>query len=157
MNRSLLVLLVLLAPFHSTFAQTTPQPWYERLRFGGDFRSRYEEFHQNHAQTRHRGRLRLRLRIDTNINEDTRFHIQLASDDPGTPVATNQTFTDFFQPKPFSLDRAYLAYQSTAAPAIVLGFGKFDAPQKTTQMLFDEDINFEGGWDPGHQPARARR
>jgi hypothetical protein len=147
MNRSLLVVFVLLAECHSAAAQTTPQPWYERLRFGGDFRSRYEEFHQDNTQTRHRGRLRLRLRVDTNINEDTRFHMQLASGDPGTPVATNQTFTDFFQPKPFNLDRVYMAYHPTAAPALTLGFGKFDAPQKTTQLLFDEDINFEGGWE----------
>jgi hypothetical protein len=75
------------------------------------------------------------------------LHLQIASGDPGTPVSTNQTFTDFFTPKPISLDRAYVAYNPKAASAITLGLGKFNAPQTTTQLVFDEDLNFEGGWE----------
>jgi len=45
-----------------------PLAWYERLRFGGDFRSRYEGFYRENSETRHRARLRLRLRVDTDIN-----------------------------------------------------------------------------------------
>ena len=128
-------------------AQTTSVPWYERVRFGGDFRSRYEGFYQDGSETRNRFRMRLRLRVDTDINEDTRLHLRVASGDPGTPVSTNQTFTEFFLPKPFNLDRAYLLYNPTAAPALTLGLGKFNARQKTTQMTFDEDLNYEGGWE----------
>ena len=54
------------------FAQgeaSEPRPWYERIQFGGDFRSRYEGFYQDGRATRHRSRLRLRLRIDTDIND----------------------------------------------------------------------------------------
>ena len=123
------------------------RPWYERLRFSGDFRSRYEGFYQSGATTRNRGRLRLRLRIDTDINEDASFHLQVASGDPGTPVSTNQTFTSFFRPKPFNLDRAYLVYNPQAASAMTLGLGKFGFPQARTQMIFDDDLNVEGGWE----------
>jgi hypothetical protein len=147
MNRTLLLLLLVVTPSQSAVAQTPTPPWYERIRFGGDFRSRYEGFYQDDTQTRNRVRLRLRVRADTDINEDARLHIQLASGDPGTPVSTNQTFTEFFQPKPISLDRAYLAYNPRAARAVTLGFGKFNAPQTATQLVFDDDLNFEGGWE----------
>ena len=122
-------------------------PWYDRIRFSGDFRSRYEGFFQTDRETRNRVRLRLRLRVDTDINDDARFHLQVASGDPGTPVSTNQTFTSFFRPKPFNLDRAYLAYNPQAASALTLGIGKFGFPQNRTQMVFDDDLNFEGGWE----------
>jgi hypothetical protein len=122
-------------------------PWYERIQLGGDFRSRYEGFHQTGRETRNRARFRLRLTVDTDINEDARFHLQVASGDPGTPVSTNQTFTSFFRPKPFNLDRAYLAYNPGAASALTLGMGKFGFPQNRTQMVFDDDLNVEGGWE----------
>lgn len=147
MHPILLLCLLILVPFSSAFAQTPTPPWYERIRFGGDFRSRYEGFYQDEVATRNRARLRLRLRFDTEVNEDVALHFQLASGDPGTPVSTNQTFTDFFQPKPISLDRAYLVYNPKAASAITLGLGKFNAPQTTTQLVFDDDLNFEGGWE----------
>ncbi len=127
--------------------QRVEKPWYERIRFGGDFRSRYEGFYQTGLETRNRTRFRLRLRADTDINDDTQFHLQVASGDPGTPVSTNQSFTSFFRPKPFNLDRAFLAYNPQAASAITLGIGKFGFPQKRTQMIFDDDLNFEGGWE----------
>jgi hypothetical protein len=124
-----------------------PKPWYERIRISGDFRSRYEGFYQEDRTNRHRVRLRLRLRLDTAVNQDMRFQLQVASGDPGTPVSTNQTFTGFFLPKPIAIDRAFMAYNPRAAPALTIGAGKFPAPQNRTQMVFDEDLNFEGGWE----------
>ena len=124
-----------------------PRPWYERIQFGGDFRSRYEGFYQEGGATRHRSRLRLRLRIDTDINDDTHLQIQIASGDPGTPVSTNQTFTGFFRPKPFNLDRAYITYNPSGARALTLAMGKYGFPMTRTQMVWDDDLNFEGGYE----------
>ena len=121
--------------------------WAERLTISGDFRSRYEGFYKSGQATRNRGRFRLRLRLDAKINEDTDFYLQVASGDPGTPASTNQTLKGFFQPKPFNLDRAYIAYNPRAAEAITLGIGKFPTPIMRTQMTFDDDLNFEGGWE----------
>jgi hypothetical protein len=126
-------------------AQTTP--WYERIQFSGDFRARYEGFYQEDRPTRNRARLRVRVGLETPINEDTRFNVRIASGDPGTPVSTNQTFTGFFLPKPISLDRAFITYSPKALPALTAGAGKFPAPQTATQMVFDEDLNFEGAWE----------
>ena len=122
-------------------------PWYERMRFSGDFRARYEGFYQPERSTRNRTRMRLRLRLDADVNNDARFHLQISSGDPGTPASTNQTFTKFFQPKPLNLDRAYVAYNPQAASALTLGAGKFPAPVTRTQMTFDDDLNYEGGWE----------
>ena len=128
-------------------ADSEPRPWYERIEFGGDFRARYEGFYQNGRTTRHRGRLRLRLRIDSDINDDTHLQIQIASGDDGTPVSTNQTFTSFFRPKPFNLDRANIAYNPGTASALTLGAGKFGFPVTRTQMTWDDDLNWEGGYE----------
>ncbi len=150
MQRFCIVLALFLAPlpvFAQAQAAPTPTPWYERIRFGGDFRARYEGFYRKDASTRNRERLRLRLRVDTEINDDVRFQLQVATGDSGTPVSTNQTFKSFFQPKPFNLDRAYIAYNAATAPALTLGIGKFNAPQTITQLTFDDDLNFEGGWE----------
>ncbi|HJN44328.1 MAG: hypothetical protein CL477_08040 [Acidobacteria bacterium] len=125
------------------FAQTAA-PWYERIQFGGDLRTRYEGFYQDGRTTRHRGRLRLRLRIDSDINDDTHLQIQIASGDDGTPASTNQTFTSFFRPKPFNLDRANIVYNPNGASALTLGAGKFGFPVTRTQMTWDDDINWEG-------------
>lgn len=134
-------------PAPSPAQEAPPKPWYERIRLSGDFRSRYEGFYQEDRETRNRVRLRMRLRLDTAINDDLRFQLQIASGDPGTPVSTNQTFTGFFLPKPIALDRAFMAYNPRAASALTLGLGKFPAPMTRTQMVFDEDLNFEGGWE----------
>lgn len=134
----------------SGFAQSAdaePTPWYERIEFGGDFRSRYEGFYQDGRTTRHRSRLRLRLRIDSDINDDTHLQIQIASGDPGTPVSTNQTFSSFFRPKPFNLDRANIAYNPAGARALTFGMGKFGFPISRTQMTWDDDVNVEGGYE----------
>ena len=128
-------------------ADPAPRPWYERIEFGGDFRSRYEGFYQDGRATRHRSRFRLRLRIDSDINDDTHLQIQIASGDPGTPVSTNQTFTSFFRPKPFNLDRANIAFNPGGARALTLGIGKFGFPITRTQMTWDDDINVEGGYE----------
>jgi hypothetical protein len=124
-------------------------PWYQRLEFSGDFRSRYEGFYQEgrNGGNRHRERLRLRLRLDTQINDNMRFQLQVSSGDSGTPVSTNQTFKSFFRPKPFNLDRAFLSYNPEKASALTFGVGKFGAPHKRTQLIFDDDLNFEGGWE----------
>ena len=124
-----------------------PPPWYERINLSGDFRSRYEGFYQSDRAARNRFRMRLRLRLDSQINGDTRVSLRIASGDSGTPVSTNQTFTEFFRSKPLNLDRAFLAYNPQAESAITLGAGKFGMPLTRTQMLFDDDLNVEGAWE----------
>ena len=149
-GRAMLTSAIIGATPAAGFAQSedsAPRPWYERIEFGGDFRSRYEGFYQDGRTTRHRSRFRLRLRIDSDINDDTHLQLQIASGDSGTPVSTNQTFTSFFRPKPFNLDRANIAYNPGGARALTLGIGKFGFPITRTQMTWDDDLNLEGGYE----------
>ncbi|MDP6581731.1 MAG: putative porin, partial [Vicinamibacterales bacterium] len=142
--RSALLGVTVFGLFPAPGSAQTAAPWYERIQFGGDFRSRYEGFYQDERTTRHRGRLRLRLRIDSDINDDTHLQVQIASGDDGTPASTNQTFTSFFRPKPFNLDRANIVYNPSGASALTLGAGKFGFPVTRTQMTWDDDVNWEG-------------
>ena len=127
--------------------QAAPAPWYERIQFGGDFRTRYEGFYQDDRVTRHRGRMRLRLRIDSDVNDETHLQIQISSGDDGTPVSTNQTFGSFFRPKPLNLDRANITYNPGGTSALTLGAGKFGPPLTRTQMTWDDDLNWEGAYE----------
>ena len=137
------------SPEREAQESTVKLAWYDRIQWSGDFRTRYEGFYQKDRRggNRNRGRLRLRLRMDSQINEDTKFQVQVASGDSGTPVSTNQTFSSFFRPKPFSLDRAFLSYNPQGASALTLGAGKFGSPQTRTQLLIDDDLNFEGAFE----------
>ena len=83
------------APSDETSTQSSAATLQDKLRLSGDFRSRYEGFYKTNQPTRNRTRLRLRLRVDSEINDDTRFQLQVASGDPGTPASTNQTFKGF--------------------------------------------------------------
>src|SRR5689334_6505120 len=59
-------------------------------------------------------------------------------------ISTNQTFTDFFTRKPFSLDVAYFTYKPKAIPGFQVQAGKFDPPWTRTEMTWDNDITVEG-------------
>ena len=138
--------LVATTGYAQTSDESGDQPWWERTTFSGDFRTRYEGFYQEEATPRHRFRFRLRLRVDTEVNDDIYFQLRVASGDPGTPVSTNQTFKGFFLPKPVALDRAFVTYNPGAASALTLGAGKFGFPVARTQMVWDDDLNWEGGY-----------
>ena len=133
-------------------SESEKKSWLERTTVSGDFRSRYEGFYKGEQTPRHRGRMRLRLRFDTEINDETNFQLRIAGGDPGTPVSTNQSFTNFFLPKPVHLDRAFLTYTPKSVEALTLGVGKFGYPVSRTQMVWDDDLNWEGtyqqvAWD----------
>src|SRR5687768_14521179 len=80
-------------------APDAPKPWWERLTFYGDFRSRYEGFLQEDTEPRHRGRFRLRFGVRTTIAEGLDFNLRLASGDAADVTSTNQSLTDFLNRK----------------------------------------------------------
>ena len=49
-------------------ADSQPRPWYERIEFGGDFRTRYEGFYQDGRTTRHES-YRLSQRVRKRVEE----------------------------------------------------------------------------------------
>jgi hypothetical protein len=135
---------------NATPAQPAPsatRPWWERITFYGDFRARYEGFFQDALETRQRGRYRLRVGLRTVLTEGLDFNLRLASGEAADVTSTNQTFTDFFNRKPIHIDQAALVFTPRRARALTLGAGKFGYPVTRTQMVWDDDVNWEGAYE----------
>lgn len=120
------------------------RPWWERLTFYGDFRARYEGFFQDEAETRQRERFRFRLGLRTPIAEGLDFNLRLASGDAADVTSTNQSLTSFLNRKPINIDQLSLAYRPSGLEALTLGVGKYAFPLTRTQMVWDDDVNWEG-------------
>ena len=129
------------------------------LTFGGDLRLRYESFYGqqnalassdnpsalgNPLTTRQRLRMRFRFSVKGKINDEFDWGLRLATGSFADMISTNQTLTDFFNRKPFSVDQAYLNYKPKALPGFQLQAGKFPTPWTFTELTWDNDISPEG-------------
>jgi Putative porin len=121
------------------------------IRFSGDLRFRMETFRNQgfdaltQSADRNRLRYRARLALDGTIDKHFDWGLRLASGIFTDPITTNQTLTDAFERKPFTLDRAFVRYDSKGDNVgIQLIGGKFDPPFRRTQMVWDDDLNVEG-------------
>ena len=121
------------------------------IRFSGDLRFRFESFDNQGFDSlieppgRRRLRIRARLALDGALNENFDWGFRIASGIFTDPISTNQTLTDFFERKPFALERAFIRYDSkTDKFGVQLVAGKFEPTFRRTQMVWDDDVNVEG-------------
>ena len=121
------------------------------IRFSGDLRFRAETFRNQgfdaltESPDRNRLRIRARLALDGIIDKHFDWGMRLATGLFTNAVSPNQTFTDFFERKPFALDRAFIRYDSkTDKAGVQLVAGKFEPTFRRTQMVWDDDLNVEG-------------
>ena len=129
------------------------------IKFSGDIRLRSESiFGQSNALAsganplafgneltpRHRMRLRARLTLRGNVNEEFEWGLRFATGSMADNISTNQTFTDFFNRKPFSLDQAFITYRPRKAPGLRLQGGRFEIPWTATEMTIDNDLMVDG-------------
>jgi hypothetical protein len=121
------------------------------IRISGDLRFRAETFDNQGFDSlsepvgRRRLRVRGRLALDGTINKNFDWGVRLASGTFTDPISTNQSLTDFFERKPFMLDRLFLRYDSkTENVGVQFVAGKFEPTFRRTQMVWDDDINVEG-------------
>jgi hypothetical protein len=148
-GRSVLCLLIVFvggesAPALGQQQGQTPPPWYERIRFGGDLRLRYEGFFQEALEARHRERFRLRIGISAPVTNEMTLGFRLASGDPANATSPNQSFGDFLARKPLHIDQLFITYTPRFFGGLTLGAGKFGYPVSRTQMVWDDDVNWEG-------------
>ena len=122
----------------------TPKPWWERLTIYGDFRARYEGFFQDGSETRHRQRFRFRLGVKTTVAEGIDLNVRLASGERTDVASTNQDLSEFLNRKPINIDQASLAYTPSVFKKLTLGVGKYGYPLTRTQLVWDDDVNWEG-------------
>jgi hypothetical protein len=129
------------------------------ITFSGDLRLRYESIYGqlnaltsgdnpslvgNELSSRQRFRIRARLSIRGQIGKEFDWGLRLGSGSYADAISNNQTLTDFYNRKPFSLDNAFVAWTPQGVPGLRLQGGKFDVPWLRTEMTIDKDLNPEG-------------
>ena len=140
-------------------------PWLNRIRWEGDLRLRYQQdlfppgnsgFTPNYQATnstgtdvfindmedRERLRLRARLGVLAKVNDSLEAGLRLASGNTSDPVSTNQTLGNTFNRNNIVIDRAYLRFDPK--PWLTLWGGKVPNPWFGTDLVWDEDLNFDG-------------
>lgn len=128
-------------------APETQKPWWERITLYGDLRARYEGFFQDGTETRQRERFRVRFGLRTAIAEGIDLNLRLASGEAADVASTNQSLTDFLNRKPINIDQISLAYTPRNLKGLTLGVGKYAFPVTRTQMVWDDDVNWEGTYE----------
>ena len=118
----------------------------------------------NELSPRHRMRFRARLKMSGAFGEETEWckeykcrevewAVRLATGSFADNISTNQTFTDFFNRKPFGLDQAYVSYRPNSLGGhLQLQGGKFeppwsikyDVPWFGPEMMIDNDVMVDG-------------
>jgi hypothetical protein len=91
---------------------------------------------------RQRLRERFRLGIGTQIDDEWAAGVRLATGNTTNPVSTNQTLGTSLSNDSFNLDRAFVRYQPTSW--ITAWAGRFPDPWFATDLVWDDDVNFDG-------------
>jgi hypothetical protein len=87
-------------------------------------------------------KVRARLGVDADISPAVSASFRLATGDDNSPISTNAALAGGLTKRNVWLDRAYLELRPVAG--LNLDFGRFPNPFRSTQLLFDEDLNFDG-------------
>jgi hypothetical protein len=137
------------------------------ISFSGDLRLRYESIYGqlnasanadnpaalgNELSARQRFRVRVRLNMRGQLSRAFEWGLRLGTGSYADAVSNNQTLTDFYNRKPFSLDNAYVTWKPKRERAcregdergLRLQGGKFETPWARTEMTLDNDLYPEG-------------
>lgn len=129
------------------------------IKFSGDIRLRGETFFGlsnslpnganpavlgNDLSPRNRLRLRARLQMRGSINDEFDWGLRFTTGSFADNISTNQTLSDFFNRKPFSLDQAFVTYKPKRVAGLRLQGGKFEPPWTSSEMTIDGDVMVEG-------------
>jgi hypothetical protein len=118
--------------------------WLKRFKFTGDLRLRYQMNHVENDRIRHRGRYRFRFGVKAKVIDDLFVAAGLATG--GTdPRSTNQTMANTFETPDIRFDYGYAQYDPF--PWLTLKAGKIKGMPiwKPSDLLWDGDINPDGG------------
>ena len=91
---------------------------------------------------RQRLRERFRLGIGVQIDDEWAAGVRLATGNTTNPVSTNQTLGTSLANDSFNLDRAFIRNQPTSW--ITAWAGRFPDPWFATDLVWDDDVNFDG-------------
>ena len=147
--------------------------WLDRLKWEGDFRLRYqnemfadsnapEAFFQvfgqnitNTTENRERERLRLRLGLNAHVTSGVDVGVRITTGNTSDPVSTNQTLGNAANKYSLVLDRAFIKY--SPIDSVSISGGRIPNPFFSTDLVWDDDLNFEGlavSFKPGEAEKR---
>jgi hypothetical protein len=103
----------------------------------------------NVDQDRDRLRLRVRLGVEAELGSGFSAGLRIATGDSPSPVSTNQTLggsVGNFSKYAIYLDRGFLRYDLGRLPTknLSLTVGRFENPFFSTEIVWDEDLGFDG-------------
>ena len=146
--------------FDKQYARKTGLPdWVTSFKWSGDFRGRYEEQNAQDADFHVRDRYRIRARLGAYIGMADHFEvgIRLATGNPqtnpggtlvgGQPITANQDLNSLESRKFIWLDAAYARWTpyDNGVWLASATIGKMDNPFQLSNMIWDYDIDPEGG------------
>jgi hypothetical protein len=135
----------------------------KRLRFGGDIRLRYENdrfdknnfsnspqvvqgtytgFLDNTWADRSLFKYRVRFGAEAQVNNKVDAVIRLSTGNTTNPVSTNTTMNDYMNKDSVVFDLAYIKWQPTKS--LTLYGGRMPNPWFSSDLVWDNDVNFEG-------------
>lgn len=102
----------------------------------------------NTTENRNRARIRARLGIEAQLTDTIAAEVRLATGNDNSPVSTNQTLGSGdgnFSKYAIWLDRANLQFTPGGMfDGVTLAIGRAENPFWTTDLIFDDDLNFDG-------------
>jgi hypothetical protein len=103
----------------------------------------------NVDKDRNRFRLQLRFGLDADLGEDFRAGFRIGTGSDNQPVSLNQSLGGNggdFSKYAIWLDRAFLEYTPNLSDRLSLdaNLGRFANPFLSTDLIFDNDLNFDG-------------
>ena len=105
------------------------------------------EAYLNTTRDRNRLRIRMRLGIDARISNNLKAGMRFTTGDTLDPVSTNQTLGKYGGRYSLVIDQAYLKYDYfnlDGYPSMTLWGGRLPNPWLSTDLVYDEDLTFEG-------------
>ena len=128
--------------------QDTAAKWYERLRFEGDARVRFETFFQEDVPNRGRFRIRMRVGFTLPISSTVTAGVRIATSEPGSVTSHNISLTGALTSKNIGLDRAFITW--TPSNRFQMTGGKFANPMirpaglMRSELIWDDEVAPEG-------------
>ncbi len=126
--------------------------WVTALKFGGDFRGRYDGLYNGQIVDRNRWRYRLRFGVTANLMDDFEVGFRLTSTDATAsgglfdPISQNQTLENNGAKKGLAIDLAYGKWTPihNSDWTVAITAGKMENPFVASDLVFDKDYTPEG-------------
>lgn len=99
--------------------------------------------YDNVTDDRHRLRSRFRLKVTAKPTETIKLGMRFTTGNQGNPVSSNQTLGNFGRKWETSMDLGYVHYRAMDKDIELWG-GRFSSPMLKTDLIFDNDMTFEG-------------